>query len=107
MRTNDLFLTAATASMMMLAACTHDDGGSVVTTPTPASNEIVISTSASKMGITRSPEADATNQTTTIQGTLFDADETIDIFFKCWEGTFLNVPNLRTEIVSTISANLF
>lgn len=82
MRTNDLFLTAATASMMMLAACTHDDGGSVVTTPTPASNEIVISTSASKMGITRSPEADATNQTTTIQGTLFDADETIDIFLE-------------------------
>lgn len=82
MRTNDLFLTAAAASMMMLAACTHDDGGSVVTTPTPASNEIVISTSAKKMGITRSPEADATSQTTTIQGTLFDEGETIDIFLE-------------------------
>ena len=79
MRTNDLFLTAAAASMMMLAACTHDDGGSVVTTPTPASNEIVISTSASKMGITRSDE---TKNTTDFQDTQFQSGEYIDVFMQ-------------------------
>ncbi len=79
MRTNDLFLTAAAASMIMLAACTHDDGGSIVTTPTLASNEIVISTSASKMGITRSDE---TKNTTDFQDTQFQSGEYIDVFMQ-------------------------
>ena len=39
MRTNDLFLVAAAASMMMFAACTHDDG--TLSTASPASNEMI------------------------------------------------------------------
>ena len=72
MRTNDLFLVAAAASMMMFAACTHDDG--TLSTASPASNEIVITTRSSDIGFTRA-ESD-------IQSTQFLNGEHIDIFLR-------------------------
>ena len=74
MRTNDLFLTAAAASMMMLAACTHDDGTTSISEPTPVGNELIISTRHSEMGITRA-ESD-------IQSSKFDLNAEIDVFLK-------------------------
>ena len=72
MRTNDLFLVAAAASMMMFAACTHDDG--TLSTASPASNEIVITTRSSEMGFTRA-ESD-------IQSDAFKSNELIHIFMR-------------------------
>ena len=77
MRTNYLFLTAAAASMLMLTACTHDDSSS--TESAPVSNELVISTRHSEMGITR---ADETKTTTDFQDTQFQSGEYIDIFME-------------------------
>ena len=74
MRTNDLFLTAATASMMMLAACTHDDGTASISEPTPVGNELIISTRHSEMGITRAES--------NIQGTMFDINAEMDVFLR-------------------------
>ena len=74
MRTNDLFLTAAAASLMMLAACTHDDGTTSISEPTPVGNELIISTRHSEMGITRA-ESD-------IQSSKFDLNAEIDVFLK-------------------------
>ena len=74
MRTNDLFLTAAAASMMMLAACTHDDGTTSISEPTPVGNELIISTRHSEMGITRAES--------NIQGTQFKSDESIHIYLR-------------------------
>ena len=74
MRTNDLFLTAAAASMMMFAACTHDDGTTSISEPTPVGNELIISTRHSEMGITRA-ESD-------IQSSKFDLNAEIDVFLK-------------------------
>lgn len=74
MRTNDLFLTAAAASMIMLAACTHDDGTTSISEPTPVGNELIISTRHSEMGITRAES--------NIQESQFDNDEEIHIFLK-------------------------
>ena len=72
MRTNYLFLTAAAASMLMLTACTHDDSSS--TESAPVSNELIISTRHSEMGITRAES--------NIQGTMFDSNEQIDVFLR-------------------------
>ena len=72
MRTNDLFLVAAAASMMMFAACTHDDG--TLSTASPASNEIVITTRSSEMGVTRAES--------NIQSTQFDNGQEIHIFLR-------------------------
>lgn len=74
MRTNDLFLTAAAASLMMLAACTHDDGTTSISEPTPVGNELIISTRHSEMGITRAES--------NIQSSKFDTDEKIDVFLR-------------------------
>ena len=74
MRTNDLFLTAAAASMMMLAACTHDDGTTSISEPTPVGNELIISTRHSEMGITRAES--------NIQGTMFDLNAEMDVFLR-------------------------
>ena len=74
MRTNDLFLTAAAASMMMLAACTHDDGTTSISEPTPVGNELIISTRHSEMGITRAES--------NIQGTMFDINAEMDVFLR-------------------------
>lgn len=74
MRTNDLFLTAAAASMMMLAACTHDDGTTSISEPTPVGNELIISTRHSEMGITRAES--------NIQSEQFDNGEQIHIFLR-------------------------
>ena len=74
MRTNDLFLTAASASMMMLAACTHDDGTASISEPTPVGNELIISTRHSEMGITRAES--------NIQGTMFDLNAEMDVFLR-------------------------
>lgn len=74
MRTNDLFLTAAAASMMMLAACTHDDGTASISEPTPVGNELIISTRHSEMGITRAES--------NIQGTMFDINAEMDVFLR-------------------------
>ena len=74
MRTNDLFLTAAAASMMMFAACTHDDGTASISEPTPVGNELIISTRHSEMGITRA-ESD-------IQSGQFKQGEPIHIFLR-------------------------
>ncbi|MBQ6746739.1 MAG: fimbrillin family protein [Bacteroidaceae bacterium] len=74
MRTNDLFLTAAAASMMMLAACTHDDGTTSISEPTPVGNELIISTRHSEMGITRAES--------NIQSSKFDLNAEIDVFLK-------------------------
>ena len=85
MRTNDLFLTAAAASMMMFAACTHDDGTTSISEPTPVGNEILITTRTSEMGITR---ADMTENGTTgyessrFQDTYFYANQYIDVFMR-------------------------
>jgi hypothetical protein len=74
MRTNDLFLTAAAASMMMFAACTHDDGTTSISEPTPVGNELIISTRHSEMGITRAES--------NIQGTMFDLNAEMDVFLR-------------------------
>ena len=74
MRTNDLFLTAAAASMIMLAACTHDDGTTSISEPTPVGNELIISTRHSEMGITRAES--------NIQGTMFDINAEMDVFLR-------------------------
>ena len=74
MRTNDLFLTAAAASMMMFAACTHDDGTASISEPTPVGNELIISTRHSEMGITRAES--------NIQGTMFDINAEMDVFLR-------------------------
>lgn len=74
MRTNDLFLTAAAASLMMLAACTHDDGTTSISEPTPVGNELIISTRHSEMGITRA-ESD-------IQENQFKSGESIHIYLR-------------------------
>ena len=74
MRTNDLFLTAAAASLMMLAACTHDDGTTSISEPTPVGNELIISTRHSEMGITRAES--------NIQGTMFDINAEMDVFLR-------------------------
>ena len=74
MRTNDLFLTAAAASLMMLAACTHDDGTTSISEPTPVGNELIISTRHSEMGITRAES--------NIQGTQFKSGESIHIYLR-------------------------
>ncbi|MBQ3827552.1 MAG: fimbrillin family protein [Prevotella sp.] len=74
MRTNDLFLTAAAASMMMLAACTHDDGTASISEPTPVGNELIISTRHSEMGITRAES--------NIQESQFADDEEIHVFLR-------------------------
>lgn len=74
MRTNDLFLTAAAASLMMLAACTHDDGTTSISEPTPVGNELIISTRHSEMGITRAES--------NIQSSKFDLNAEIDVFLK-------------------------
>lgn len=74
MRTNDLFLTAAAASMMMFAACTHDDGTTSISEPTPVGNELIISTRHSEMGITRAES--------NIQSSKFDTNEKIDVFLR-------------------------
>ena len=72
MRTNYYFLTAAAASMLMLTACTHDDSSSSASAP--VSNELIISTRHSEMGITRAES--------NIQGTMFDLNEQIDVFLR-------------------------
>ena len=72
MRTNYYFLTAAAASMLMLTACTHDDSSSSASAP--VSNELVISTRHSEMGITRA-ESD-------IQSAQFKQGEPIHIFLR-------------------------
>ena len=72
MRTNYLFLTAAAASMLMLTACTHDDSSS--TESAPVSNELIISTRHSEMGITRAES--------NIQGTMFDINAEMDVFLR-------------------------
>ena len=92
MRTNDLFLVAAAASMMMFAACTHDDG--TLSTASPASNEIVITTRSSDIGFTRA-ESD-------IQSTQFLNGEHIDIFLRDASGvadstTYGNPYNYQTN----------
>ena len=74
MRTNDLFLTAAAASMMMLAACTHDDGTASISEPTPVGNELIISTRHSEMGITRAES--------NIQSEQFKQGEPIHVFLN-------------------------
>ena len=74
MRTNDIFLTAAAASLMMLAACTHDDGTTSISEPTPVGNELIISTRHSEMGITRAES--------NIQSSKFDLNAEIDVFLK-------------------------
>ena len=92
MRTNDLYLVAAAASMMMFAACTHDDG--TLSTASPASNEIVITTRSSDIGFTRA-ESD-------IQSTQFLNGEHIDIFLRDASGvadstTYGNPYNYQTN----------
>lgn len=72
MRTNYLFLTAATASMLMLTACTHDDSSS--TESAPVSNELIISTRHSEMGITRAES--------NIQSEQFKQGEPIHVFLR-------------------------
>ena len=74
MRTNDLFLTAAAASMMMFAACTHDDGTASISEPTPVGNELIISTRHSEMGITRAES--------NIQENQFKSGESIHIYLR-------------------------
>ena len=92
MRTNDLFLVAAAASMMMFAACTHDDG--TLSTASPASNEIVITTRSSDIGFTRAESG--------IQSTQFLNGEHIDIFLRDASGvadltTYGNPYNYQTN----------
>lgn len=72
MRTNYLFLTAAAASMLMLTACTHDDSSS--TESAPVSNELIISTRHSEMGITRAES--------NIQSEQFKQGEPIHVFLR-------------------------